>query len=164
VGDAAGIIGADASILQGEAVAREVIACLEGTQQNPVGNAAHPWLVGQQRLLRRCLDQFYPPAQEFELPPDDETIVCRCEEVTAGEIRRVAALGCVGPNQGKAFTRCGMGPCMGRKCGVTVSRLIAEHHGLAMDEVGHYRIRPPVKPITVGQLAELEIDAHAHTA
>jgi bacterioferritin-associated ferredoxin len=115
-------------------------------------------------LLRRCLDQFYPPAQEFELPPDDETIVCRCEEVTAGEIRRVAALGCVGPNQGKAFTRCGMGPCMGRKCGVTVSRLIAEHHGLGMDEVGHYRIRPPVKPITVGQLAELEIDAHAHTA
>jgi len=164
VGDAAGIIGADASVLQGEAVAREVIACLEGKQQNAVGNTAHPLLVRQHRLLRRCLDQFYPPAQEFELPPDDETIVCRCEEVTAGEIRRVAALGCVGPNQGKAFTRCGMGPCMGRKCGVTVSRLIAEHHGLGMDEVGHYRIRPPVKPITVGQLAELEIDAHAHTA
>ena len=164
VGDAAGIIGADASVLQGEAVAREVIACLEGKQQTAVGNTAHPWLVRQHRLLRRCLDQFYPPAQEFELPPDDETIVWRCEEVTAGEIRRVAALGCVGPNQGKAFTRCGMGPCMGRKCGVTVSRLIAEHHGLGMDEVGHYRIRPPVKPITVGQLAELEIDAHPHTA
>ena len=48
---------------------------------------------------------------------------------------------------------------MGRKCGVTVSRLIAEHHGLTMDEVGHYRIRPPVKPITVGQLAALTPDA-----
>ena len=164
VGDAAGIMGADASVLHGEAVASEVIACLEGKQQNAVGNAAHPLLVRQQRLLRRCLDQFYPPAQEFELPPDDETIVCRCEEVTAGQIRQVATLGCVGPNQGKAFTRCGMGPCMGRKCGVTVSRLIAEHHGLGMDEVGHYRIRPPVKPITVAQLAELEIDTDAHTA
>ena len=164
VGDAAGIMGADASVLHGEAVASEVIACLEGKQQNAVGNAAHPLLVRQQRLLRRCLDQFYPPAQEFELPPDDETIVCRCEEVTAGQIRQVATLGCVGPNQGKAFTRCGMGPCMGRKCGVTISRLIAEHHGLGMDEVGHYRIRPPVKPITVAQLAELEIDADVHTA
>ena len=164
VGDAAGIMGADASVLHGEAVASEVIACLEGKQQNSLGNAAHPLLVRQQRLLRRCLDQFYPPAKEFELPPDDETIVCRCEEVTAGQIRQVATLGCVGPNQGKAFTRCGMGPCMGRKCGVTVSRLIAEHHGLGMDEVGHYRIRPPVKPITVAQLAELEIDADAHTA
>ena len=164
VGDAAGIMGADASVLHGEAVASEVIACLEDKQQNSLGNAAHPLLVRQQRLLRRCLDQFYPPAKEFELPPDDETIVCRCEEVTAGQIRQVATLGCVGPNQGKAFTRCGMGPCMGRKCGVTVSRLIAEHHGLGMDEVGHYRIRPPVKPITVAQLAELEIDADAHTA
>ena len=164
VGDAAGIMGADASVLHGEAVASEVIACLEGKQQNSLGNAAHPLLVRQQRLLRRCLDQFYPPAKEFELPPDDETIVCRCEEVTAGQIRQVATLGCVGPNQGKAFTRCGMGPCMGRKCGVTVSRLIAEHHGLGMDEVGHYRIRPPVKPISVGQLAELEIDANAPTS
>lgn len=163
VGDAAGIIGADASVLHGEAVACEVAACLEGKQPGVVGNAAHPLLAWQHRTLRRCLDQFYPPAQEFELPPDDETVVCRCEEVTAGEIRRVAALGCVGPNQGKAFTRCGMGPCMGRKCGVTVSRLIAEHHGLSMHEVGHYRIRPPVKPINVGQLADLETDADTHT-
>jgi len=163
VGDVAGIIGADASVLHGEAVAREVAACLEGKQPGVVGNAAHPLLAWQHRTLRRCLDRFYPPAQEFELPPDDETVVCRCEEVTAGEIRRVAALGCVGPNQGKAFTRCGMGPCMGRKCGVTVSRLIAEHHGLSMHEVGHYRIRPPVKPINVGQLADLETDADTHT-
>lgn len=163
VGDAAGIIGADASVLHGEAVACEVAACLEGKQPGVVGNAAHPLLAWQHRTLRRCLDRFYPPAQEFELPPDDETVVCRCEEVTAGEIRRVAALGCVGPNQGKAFTRCGMGPCMGRKCGVTVSRLIAEHHGLSMHEVGHYRIRPPVKPINVGQLADLETDADTHT-
>ena len=163
VGDAAAIIGADASVLHGEAVACEVAACLEGKQPGVVGNAAHPLLAWQHRTLRRCLDQFYPPAQEFELPPDDETVVCRCEEVTAGEIRRVAALGCVGPNQGKAFTRCGMGPCMGRKCGVTVSRLIAEHHGLSMHEVGHYRIRPPVKPINVGQLADLETDADTHT-
>ena len=164
VGDAAGIIGADASVLHGEAVADEVIACLAGKQAGAVKNTAHSLFDRQYRLLRRCLDQIYPPAQEFELPPYDETIVCRCEEVTAGEIRRVAAMGCSGPNQGKAFTRSGMGPCMGRECGVTVSRLIAEHHGLSMDEVGHYRIRPPVKPISVGQLAELEIDANGHTA
>jgi NADPH-dependent 2,4-dienoyl-CoA reductase/sulfur reductase-like enzyme len=161
VGDAGDIIGADASVLHGEAVACEVAAWLAGEQPGVAGNVAHPSLARQHRLLRRCLDQLYPPAPEFELPPDDDTIICRCEEVTAGEIRRVAALGCVGPNQGKAFTRCGMGPCMGRKCGVTVSRLIAEHHGLAMDEVGYYRIRPPVKPITVGQLANLDTDATA---
>ena len=92
----------------------------------------------------------------FQLPADARTLVCRCEEITAGQIREVAAMGCVGPNQGKAFTRCGMGPCMGRECGNTVSQIIADHHGLSMQEVGHYRIRPPVRPITVGQLADLQ--------
>ena len=159
VGDAAGIVGADACVLHGEAVAREVAGCLADHTPVIADDGSRSLSLWRHRSLRRFLDLFYPPSGEFELPPEDDTVVCRCEEVTAGEIRRVAALGCVGPNQGKAFTRCGMGPCMGRKCGVTVSRLIAEHHGLAMDEVGHYRIRPPVKPITVGQLADLNPDA-----
>ena len=94
-------------------MAGEVIACLAGEQAGTAPNPVQPLRDRQYRLLRRCLEQIYPPAKEFELPPDDDTIVCRCEEVTAGEIRRVAALGCSGPNQGKAFTRCGMGPCMG---------------------------------------------------
>ena len=58
--------------------------------------------------------------------PDGDTIVCRCEEITAAEIRGLAALGCPGPNQMKAFTRCGMGPCQGRWCGATVGELIAD--------------------------------------
>jgi NADPH-dependent 2,4-dienoyl-CoA reductase/sulfur reductase-like enzyme len=94
----------------------------------------------------------YRPANAF-LRPADDTLVCRCEEVTAGEIRRVARLGCRGPNQAKAFTRCGMGPCQGRQCRNVVSALIGEVHGLPMAEVGDYRARPPLKPITLGQLA-----------
>ncbi len=71
----------------------------------------------------------------------------------------MTALGVVGPNKGKAFTRCGMGPCLGRECAATVSRIIAEHHKLSMAEAGHYRIRPPVRPLTVGQLAGTNIDS-----
>ncbi|GIS90520.1 MAG: hypothetical protein CM1200mP20_05610 [Pseudomonadota bacterium] len=67
-------------------------------------------LLWRHRSLRRFLDLYYPPCREFELPRDDDVVVCRCEEVTAGEIRQVASLGCVGPNQGKAFTRCGWDP------------------------------------------------------
>ncbi|MBO31238.1 MAG: FAD/NAD(P)-binding oxidoreductase, partial [Acidimicrobiaceae bacterium] len=86
-----------------------------------------------------------------------KTIVCRCEEVTAGEIRQVAARGCMGPNQGKAFTRCGMGPCTGRKCALTVSQLMADARGVSVDEIGHYRIRSPIRPITIGQLADMPL-------
>lgn len=83
-------------------------------------------------------------------------MVCRCEEITAGAIRDVVKQGCLGPNQAKSFLRAGMGPCQGRMCGPVVSALIAQTRGCGMEEVGYYRIRPPLKPITLGELAALE--------
>ena len=61
----------------------------------------------------------------------------------------------------KAFLRCGMGPCQGRFCGLTVTELIAEARGLSCAEVGHYRLRPPVKPITLAEIASLPADEAA---
>ena len=89
-------------------------------------------------------------------PSDPGVTVCRCEEVTVAEIKRVIAHGCLGPNQAKAFTRCGMGPCQGRMCATPVSEMFAERQHAGVGVVGHYRIRPPVKPLTVGELAALE--------
>jgi NADPH-dependent 2,4-dienoyl-CoA reductase/sulfur reductase-like enzyme len=103
--------------------------------------------------IRPFLDALYRPAEAFRAPADDSTIVCRCEEVTAGDVRRMAALGCVGPNQTKSFSRCGMGPCQGRFCAQTVAELLAQAQGCAVPEVGYYRIRPPIKPVTLGELA-----------
>jgi bacterioferritin-associated ferredoxin len=85
--------------------------------------------------------------------PADEVVVCRCEEVTAGALRQAARNGAQGPNQAKAFLRAGMGPCQGRICGPAVSEIMAESHGVPVGEAGYYRIRPPLKPITVGELA-----------
>jgi hypothetical protein len=48
-----------------------------------------------------------------------------------------------------------MGPCQGRLCGLTVTEVIAQARGVSPAEVGHYRIRPPLKPITLEQLAAL---------
>ncbi len=71
----------------------------------------------------------------------------------AAALLTALALGCPGPNQLKAFTRCGMGPCQGRLCGPTVSELIAAERGVPVADVGYYRLRPPVKPVTLGELA-----------
>jgi hypothetical protein len=49
-----------------------------------------------------------------------------------------------------------MGPCQGRVCGLTVSEIIAKARGVSPDEVGYYRIRSPVKPVTLGELAAME--------
>jgi len=48
-----------------------------------------------------------------------------------------------------------MGPCQGRLCGLTVAELIADVRGVPVREVGYYRLRPPIKPITLGELASM---------
>ena len=103
------------------------------------------------------LDALYPPRASIATPTDD-TIVCRCEELTAGDIRKAAAIGQPGPNQLKAYTRAGMGPCQGRQCGYTIAHILAQEQGRTVAEVGFYRIRPPLKPVTLAELATLNID------
>jgi thioredoxin reductase/bacterioferritin-associated ferredoxin len=108
--------------------------------------------------LRPFLDAMFRPAQQFRIPEDDTTIVCRCEEVTAALIRESVSLGCLGPNQLKSFSRCGMGPCQGRFCGLTVSDMIAKARNVPVSDVGALRLRPPVKPLLLGELAALEVE------
>jgi bacterioferritin-associated ferredoxin len=104
---------------------------------------------------RRFLDALYRPGKPFRVPANENVLVCRCEEVTAGKIRETVALGVVGPNQMKSFLRCGMGPCQGRLCGLTVTEMIADARRVPPAEVGYYRLRPPVKPVTLAELAAL---------
>jgi NADPH-dependent 2,4-dienoyl-CoA reductase/sulfur reductase-like enzyme len=104
--------------------------------------------------IRRFLDVLYAPRDEILCPADDITI-CRCEEVSAGAVRAVVRQGCLGPNQAKAFLRAGMGPCQGRLCGPVVTELIAHARGVSPEDVGYYRIRPPLKPISVGEIASM---------
>ena len=106
--------------------------------------------------LRPLLDKLFVPPDWVLSPPVAETVVCRCEEVTAGEIRDCVAMGAMGPNQMKAFLRCGMGPCQGRICGLNVVETIADARGMSPPEIGYYRIRPPIKPVTLGELAALD--------
>ena len=108
------------------------------------------------RYAIHCQEAGIVPVVEPEVLADGEPgdhSIQRCEEVTAGAIRRAAALGATGPNQLKAYLRCGMGPCQGRVCAPTVAALIAEVRGLAPEEVPPLRPRAPYKPITVGMLA-----------
>jgi len=157
-GDGAGIGGAKAACERGELVAIGVAQRAGKLSRQVAGVQAGPHRKAlQARLrLRPMLDALYPPRADIFTPPDD-TIVCRCEELTAGDIRKAAAIGTPGPNQLKAFTRAGMGPCQGRQCGYTVANIIAAEQKRPVAEVGLHRIRPPLKPLTLGELASLDI-------
>ncbi len=154
-GDCASIVGARAAELQGRLCGLQVARSVEKLDVDQRDREARTIRASLKRhtSIRSFLNKLYAPADEFLLPAD-ETMVCRCEEINAGQIRRAAGMGCVGPNQVKAFTRCGMGPCQGNQCGSTVSALVADETNTPIEEVGFFRVRPPFKPITLGELSD----------
>ena len=155
-GDGAGIAGAKAAALRGEIAALGIAAKLGRITEEAAEETAKPARrkLARELALRPFLDALFRPREAIFIPAD-ETIVCRCEEITARDIRAMAKLGRPGPNQVKAFTRAGMGPCQGRQCGYTVTRILAAAEGRPAGDVGFYRVRPPLKPVTLGELASL---------
>ena len=151
-GDSRAIVGAQASAVQGRLAALAI-----GERLGVISDLARRAAPLRRRLMRYThirpfLDALYRPRNENRIPQAGNVLVCRCEEVTAGQIRRYVELGCLGPNQTKAFGRCGMGPCQGRLCGLTVTEVIAHARGVEPCDVGYYRVRPPIKPVTLGEL------------
>ncbi len=100
-------------------------------------------------------ETLYRPPDAYRLAELPDQIICRCEEVTAGAVREQIRLGATEPNAIKSYLRCGMGPCQGRYCGLTLSEIIATDTGKPMSEVGYFRIRPPVKPVPINDILVL---------
>jgi len=158
-GDGAAIAGAAAAILSGRLAALDVasaLGCIELAERDRRALSLRRELA-RDRAIRPFLDALYRPSDQILSPSDDAVIACRCEEVSVGRVRRAARLGATGPNQAKAFLRCGMGPCQGRLCGPIVSAVIAEARGLPLGEVSLFRPRAPYKPVTVGTLAGVQV-------
>lgn len=149
-GDGAGIMGAVSAALQGRLAALDIAIKLGKT--GPDRPARLEAGLRKDGAVRPFLEALYAPAPEFISPPDDVT-VCRCEDITAGAIRNAVHIGAPGPNQVKSYLRSGMGPCQGRVCGLVVAAIIAEQRKSDMDDTGYFRIRPPLKPLRLSELA-----------
>lgn len=159
-GDGGGIRGAKSAVLAGRLVARRAAA--KAGRDTPNDKPLRAAL-RRDAHIRPFLQALYAPFAEA-LAPADDTLVCRCEEVSAGEIRKTVRANAVGPNQVKSFLRTGMGPCQGRVCGLVVSQLIAAERGEDPGATGYFRIRPPLKPLALSELAEFDADEpHART-
>jgi hypothetical protein len=82
----------------------------------------------------------------------DQAILCRCEGVTAGELRATVAIRAQDINRAKAICRVGMGRFQGRLCGGPAAEILAAARGVALPDVGRLRSQPPVKPLPVEAL------------
>jgi hypothetical protein len=107
-----------------------------------------------ERFRQGLVEAFPWPAEQAGKLSDD-TIVCRCECITAGELRRVVnEMGAQEANRAKAFSRVGMGRCQGRYCGQAGAEVIAHACGLPLEQVGRLRGQGPVKPLSIHTIEE----------
>ncbi|NUB45901.1 FAD-dependent oxidoreductase [Fertoebacter nigrum] len=153
VGDAAGILGADAAPHSAMLAAQRIAQQL-GHRPDARAVAAARRALEQASGFRRFLDAAYRPGVAFGTPIADEAMICRCEQVTAATLRAAVRDGARGPAQAKAFSRCGMGLCQGRICGNAATRLIAADSGLDAAAVGGHHVRFPLKPLSLAELAD----------
>jgi len=85
---------------------------------------------------------------------DENTIICRCSDVTLKEVRDLINEGYVSFDEIKRITRIGMGPCQGKTCGQLVMREIANATGQDMKDIKIQTNRPPVVGVKLGLIAE----------
>ena len=84
----------------------------------------------------------------------ESILICRCEDITLEEIRRVIAEGFRTIDEIKRVTRAGMGPCQGRTCRLMIAQELSRHYGISMEEVLMPTFRPPVKPVKLGSFVK----------
>ncbi|HEX3064738.1 MAG TPA: NAD(P)/FAD-dependent oxidoreductase [Candidatus Polarisedimenticolia bacterium] len=151
-GDGAGITGADAAEATGERAALALLAD-RGMSVSATRCADLERKLAQARRFRNGLATAFPFPAYLARKMNDETILCRCEAVTAGTLR--ASIGGIAAselNRAKAFARVGMGRCQGRVCGNAAAEVLASALNCDIGSVGRLRSQPPVKPLPVGLL------------
>ncbi|CAO3434845.1 Opine oxidase subunit A [Azospirillum doebereinerae] len=148
-GDGGGIAGADAAELAGE---RAALALLEDASLPVEADRAATLdrRLARVAAFRQALSAAFPFPEDWVESIADDTMVCRCEGVSAGTLRAVATSGQASEiNRAKALTRAGMGRCQGRMCGAATTELLARALNTGPGAVGRLRAQPPIKPLPV---------------
>lgn len=152
-GDGAGIMGADAAEMAGELAALTLLADSGQATDNARCAYLKDKLASIQRF-RHGLETAFPFPDDWAQKVPDETIICRCEEVSAGDIRAVVEEGHWEINRVKAMCRVGMGRCQGRMCGLAAAEIVAQCSGRELQGIGRLRGQAPIKPLPFGVEAQ----------
>jgi thioredoxin reductase len=154
-GDGAGVAGSQVAIAEGRIAALAMALDLGALSVEQVDARARPIRSAMRRKLAfaaalRRLHTIGPGIYELA---SDETVVCRCEEVTRAQLAR-AIESSPDINVVKGLTRAGMGLCQGRNCQRQVAAMIARRHDRPLPSVPFATPRFPVRPVPIGALAE----------
>ncbi|MCG8273946.1 FAD-dependent oxidoreductase [Aquamicrobium sp. NLF2-7] len=159
-GDSGGILGDEAAMMSGRLSVLRIAHRLGRISDQSLGKLAAPLQRRLKRLAaaRTLIDTIFRTPETLLIPSGD-TIVCRCEEVTAAEIAAANASGALGLRQLKVQTRVGMGPCRAQMCSMAAMAIITPGIRCGQPPPPPATVRTPVRPLTLGQLAEAVVEA-----
>ncbi len=154
VGDCTGLGGAPAARIEGE-IAGASAAAATGHGNAPNISSQHAQLAKHQ-AFQKNLWTLYDIAPPKTATLADETIICRCEELTLDDIR--SGLNTKPGHVGtlKRATRVGMGRCQGRYCGPVAAHIVAEETGQAIEDLSFFAPRVPIKPVAISAILAAE--------
>jgi len=154
-GDGAGVAGVLVATCEGT-IAGLFAAALAGViSRDDAENAARPVQrkLDALRKFRYAMDCIYKIEPDLYSNISDDTIICRCEGVTAGEVRDSIRKGTFNPNDIKKRTRAGMGYCQGTNCLPTIAMILMNEFDVLPEALPWMTTRPPARPIPLSLLA-----------
>jgi thioredoxin reductase/bacterioferritin-associated ferredoxin len=157
VGDGAGVAGSAMAMFEGRIAGICSAQSLGYLKSEEARKRKKPYLSDMKKMqrLRDVLDRIsHPRPGLFDLANDD-TIICRCEELTLGDIKEAFDKGTIEINELKRMTRMGMGRCQGRMCAPAVQEIIARHTQTPAAEIAYLNQRPPTRLVPINVLASL---------
>ena len=158
-GDCAGIGGSKIAALEGEVAGDAIAAKLTRGTLGARRLQAHRGALRRLRSFREGMDEVFRVGDGVHTWPEPSTVVCRCQETTAGDIDRALSAGTCTSHGVKLWTRAGMGICQGRTCSHVIDALMQGK--LPSDAPARQAPRPrfPIRPASTRVLAALP---HAH--
>jgi len=153
-GDGAGIAGVLSAKMQGTIAGVHAAAHAGSITRDQAVQAALPELRRLESMdrFRRAMDRIYQVYPDLYANVTDDTIVCRCEGITAGEIRSAIRAGTTNLNDIKKRTRSGMGYCQGTNCQPAIAAMLAREFGADPAAIKMVTTRPPARPIPLNLL------------
>lgn len=146
-GDGARPLGADGAELSGQLAALACLADLGLPHADPAPIQA---ALGRMERFATAMARAFPWPSEAIRALSDDTVLCRCEGVTVGELRATLPLSGPEANRAKSLARVGMGRCQGRYCQLAGAEIIAASSQRPVSEVGLLRAQAPARPVTPG--------------
>ena len=154
VGDCAGLGGAPAARVEGTIAGRKA-AALAGHGDGYDLFADERKLRRHRRFQRHLWRLYDVSPKPIEAVPRD-MVVCRCEEISLGEVLDGMDTDPGHAGSLKRATRVGMGRCQGRYCGPVVARMVAQATGKEINDLSYFAPRVPIKPVAISAILAAE--------